>query len=89
MRTSLHNIRSAEAYLKGEMPTEEALVFEARLLTDPVLRMQVRFQQKAYALLRLLYRKQLKQEATAVEEQLFNSPDKEAFRQQISQLFKS
>jgi hypothetical protein len=87
MRTSLNNIRQTEDYLKGQMEPVEALLFKARLLTNPLLRMNVRLQQKAYSLISFFHRNQLKQEVNAVHEQLFNDPEKEAFRQQISHIF--
>lgn len=83
----MNNIRQTEAYIKGEMQPEEALLFEAQLLTNPLMRIDLRLQQKAYSLIRLFHRKKLKEEIAAVQEQLFNDPEKEAFRQQISRLF--
>lgn len=88
MRTSLNNIRQAEAYIKGRLAPQESLLFEARLLTDPLLRLNLRMQQKAYTLIRMFHRKKLKEEVAGVHEQLFNDPEQAAFRQQIKQLFK-
>ncbi|AHM58379.1 hypothetical protein D770_00525 [Flammeovirgaceae bacterium 311] len=89
MRTSLNNIRQTEAFLHAQLPPQEAILFEARLLTDPLLRLNLRLQQKAYSLIRMYYRKKLKEEVSDVHEQLYNDPQQSAFKQQIQQLFKS
>ena len=87
MRTSLNNIRQAEKYLSGQLKPEDSLVFKARLLTSPLLRLDVHFQQQAYRFIHLFHRKKLKQEVESVHDQLFSNPAKEAFRQQIFHIF--
>jgi hypothetical protein len=87
MRNSLTEIAQAEAFLQETMPPRERLVFEARVLTNPLLRVNLFFQKKAYGLLKLYHRQQLKKEVQAVEQRLFQDPEKKAFQQQIHHLF--
>jgi hypothetical protein len=88
MRTSLTEIQQAEQYLHLQMNPEDRLVFEAQMLTNPILKTNVGLQQKVYRLLRLFHRRQLKQETEALHQSLFNDPRKSEFRQSILQLFK-
>lgn len=88
MRTSLAEIQQTEKYLLGEMDPGDALVFEARMLSNPLLKMNVFFQKKAYAVLRAYHRKKLKEEAEAIHQLLFNDPAKKDFREKIFQCFK-
>jgi len=87
MRTSLTDIQQTEKYIKGEMSAGDALVFEARLITSPLLRTNMFFQQKCYALLQLYNRKKIKEAAETVHNRLFTDPGKADFQQCINQLF--
>jgi hypothetical protein len=87
MRTSLNNIKELEAYHEGKLIPQEALLAEARLLSNPLMRMNFFFQKKAYAIVQLYHRKKLKEEAQAVHEHLFTDPAKGEFQQKIYQLF--
>jgi hypothetical protein len=88
MRTSLTEIQQTEKFLLGEMPPEDALVFEARMLSNPLLKMNVFFQRKVYAVLRAYHRKKLKEETEAVHQRLFSDPAKKDFREMIFRHFK-
>ena len=88
MRTSLNDIRSAEQFLLGEMEPAGALVYEARLLTDPQLAENVSLQQRLYNLLRFYHRRKLKAEAEAVHQRLFSDPAKKDFRERLLHQFK-
>jgi len=87
MKTSWNNIRTTEQYLSGNMNTEETLLFKAKLLTDPVLRLQVALQEKTYQLVRLFARKEMKAKLEITYQQLFHNPEKQAFQQSILQYF--
>lgn len=87
MRTSLNDIKKAEQYLHTQLAPEEALLFEARLLTNPLLKLNLLFLKKVYSIVALYHRKKLKEEAEAVHQRLFNNPDKAAFRKEIYNLF--
>ena len=88
MRTSLTDIHQTELYLHRRMENGDALVYEARLLTDPVLKMNTRFQQQVYKLLRLFHLKTVKNEVMEVQQQLFAADEHTAFRREIESLFK-
>ncbi len=88
MRTSLIELQQTEQYLQGAMGAGDRLVFEARLLTNPTLKMNMRFQQQAYKLLRLFHLKEVKREVAEVQQQLFTSDEHAAFRREVQSLFK-
>ena len=87
MKTSWNNIKTIEQYLSGNLKTEEALLFKAKLLTDPALRLQVALQEKTYHLVRLFARKEIKAQLEITHRKLFRNSAKEAFTQSILQLF--
>ena len=76
MRTSLNEIQQAEKFLQQEMNPGDKLVFEARMLTNPVLKMNLFFQQKVYTIVRRYHLKKLKEEAEIAHQRLFNDPAK-------------
>jgi len=88
MRISLNDIRSIENYLEGTLTPEESLVFQAKLLSDPVLKWNVYVQQKVYSILHLYHRKKLKEEAETIHQRLFGDPMRVDFQQAVYQLFK-
>jgi hypothetical protein len=88
MKTFLNNSRTTERYLLGKIDPSERFLFEARLLIDPGLRMDLQAQKEAYALIKMYHRKKLKEELENLHQQLFRDPDKAVFKQQIIQLFK-
>jgi hypothetical protein len=88
MKTSWNNTELIEQYLKGQLNVDDALVFEANLLVDPFLRMNVFLQKKIYLLITLYGRKKLKAEIEQVHNHLFENPDKIIFQERIHQLFK-
>ena len=87
MRASLNEIRETEQFLSGQLDSEEALVFEARLLTNPVLRVNMLIQQKIYRIVKAFHRKQLKQELTTIHADLFSSPEKIEFQKKVLHYF--
>jgi len=88
MRTSLNDIQKIENYLGGKLNSNESLVFQARLLIDPVLKLNVYVQQKVYSILLLYHRRKLKEEAEIVHQRIFSDPQKVDFQQAILQRFK-
>jgi hypothetical protein len=89
MRTSLNEIKETENYLDKKTTGSDALLFEARLLTQPSLRLDVHLQRKLLRLVQLFHRKKVRQDLETIHQQLFADPEKVAFRQSILQLFKS
>ena len=87
MKTSWNNPRTIERFLSGALGTGEALLFRARLLTDPDLRITVAQQKKAYALVQQYGRQQMKSRLEAIHQSLFRDPGKKGFQQQVQQYF--
>jgi hypothetical protein len=87
MRTSLNEIKKIELFLLARLSPPESLLFEARILTNPILRMNVVLQQKIYTVVRAYHRKQLKIELKAIQRDLFSDPNKRDFQQTIRQHF--
>jgi hypothetical protein len=88
MRTSLNEIRDAEKYLFKQLNTEDSLLFEAKMVINPLLRLNVSIQKKVYSLLKMYHRKKLREEFEIIHDKLFNHPDKRAFQESVHQLFK-
>ena len=87
MRTSLIETEQIEAHLLQLLDTGDTLVFEARLLLEPEFREKVLWQQKAYRMVHLYGREQLKEEIGAVHQKLFTEEQHKGFRQKILSLF--
>ena len=88
MRTSLIETEQIDAHLMQRSDTGESLVFEAKMLLDTELKEKVQWQQKAYHLVKLYGRDQLRQEIEAVHQKLFSEERHKTFRQRIMSLFK-
>lgn len=89
MRTSLNDIRLAEKHILKTLEPGESLVFQARLITEPVLRWNVHLLRKVRDVLALRQRKAIKTEMESIHNRLFTHPAKADFQKQIFQLFKS
>jgi hypothetical protein len=87
MRPSLTEIKQTGQYLCREMNPQDAAVFQALLLTDPILSVNTHYLEKVFSLLRLYHRKKLKEEAIAMHNKLFTDPCMADFQQKIWQLF--
>jgi hypothetical protein len=87
MRTSLNELKQAEDFLSGNMEPEEQVVFRAKLLIDPSLRVNVASQHKVYGLVRQYGRKKIREEIESVHQSLFREPSHKTFREKIYSLF--
>jgi hypothetical protein len=88
MRTSLNNTRLIENYLDGKLSPGDRLVFEARLVLNRSLRMDLHFQKKTYVFVKMYHHKKLKEEMEALHCRIFGDPNESAFQQSIYRLFK-
>ena len=84
---TLRETREIEEYLMNEMDPANRVVFEAKLLIDPILRIRTQFQRTVYAIIRRSARRQLKSELERIHVQLFNDPSRLRFQQEILKLF--
>jgi hypothetical protein len=87
MTTSLQEIKKIERYILGQMPIEEKLVFEAQVLTNPVLKEGVFLQRLTYHIVKLYNRRKLKRQLENLHHKLLEDPTKEDFRKSIRQSF--
>lgn len=84
---TLREIKQIDRYLLGKMSTASRLVFEARLLIDPLLKLRVEGQRRLYTIIRLSGRRKLKAEVGLIHYQLFDDPGKRDFQREVFQLF--
>jgi anti-sigma factor RsiW len=87
MRASLNEIHETEQFLSGQLDNEDALVFEARLLTNPVLRVNVFIQQNIHIAIKIFYRRKIKQRLRAIHADLFTDPEKMEFQKKVLHYF--
>jgi hypothetical protein len=60
MRKPLHDIQETEHYLLNRMDEPDRLLFEAKMIIDPLLKINAVYQKKTYAIIRWFARKQQK-----------------------------
>lgn len=87
MRTSLNEIKEIEGYLLKANSVEKRLIQEARLCIDADFAENVALQKEAYVQVKAYARKQLKEEISTVEQQLFTKPEHIGFRQKVLRFF--
>jgi hypothetical protein len=85
---TLREIKQIDQYLRGKLRPELRLLFEARMLVDPLLKVQVDCQRKIYAIVCAFGRRKIKEEANRIHHRLFNDPSRIEFQQNILDLFK-
>ncbi len=88
MRTSLNNIKLIDDYLLGNLPTGEALLFEANTLLNNQLAEDVMLQKKTHNIIEQYGRQSIKAEIAAVQQTLATAPQYHGFMQRIANLFK-
>ncbi|WP_347160249.1 hypothetical protein [Pontibacter chitinilyticus] len=71
MRPELEEIQRVEAFLHGQLPEQEELDIEIRMLWDQPWKQQIAQQQLAYTAVREAGRLQLRQELQAIHQRLF------------------
>jgi hypothetical protein len=70
------------------MDAGNRLLFEARLLISPLLRIDLYYQKKAYHFIKMYHRKKLKEELETTHQHIFSDTGNLVFRQKIYNLFK-
>lgn len=86
MKTLL-DVKQIDRYLLGKMSIASRLLFEARLIIDPALKLRVECQQRLYSVIKTSGRRQLKSEAARIHHQLFSDPARHEFQSNVFQLF--
>lgn len=88
MRTSLNEIKLIDEHLLNNGSTENALLFDAMRIINPVLNEQIAWQKDTHEVIKHYGRKKLKAEIEAVHQKLFNEADHKSFRQRILSFFR-
>jgi len=89
MRISLNNIREIESYIEGTMDRNDAVLFEEKMRSDSLLRLNVSLQEKVLSIIRMYHRKRLKIELEELHQRIFNDPGKVTFRERVMGIFRS
>ena len=84
---TLGETKEIDRYLLGKMSIASRLLFEARVLIDPTLKLRVEWQQRLYSIVKRSGRRQMKSEVALIHYQLFNHPEKHEFQTNVFQLF--
>ena len=84
MRTSLNETKQIDDYLFHSVDVH---LFEAKLILQPALREKLQWQQRAYELVNMYGRQQLKAEIEAVHQKLFSEPEHRGFCRTIRAFF--
>ncbi|MEL6560812.1 MAG: hypothetical protein AAFQ94_21640 [Bacteroidota bacterium] len=89
MRISLIETQEIDRYLNDEMTTMSRLVFESRMLVDPLLKEKVEHQKKANELIKVYGRQKLKQEIRNIDQMLFSDAKFKSFQTKVFTIFNS
>ena len=84
---TLNEVKQIENYLFGKLNTPSRLVFEARMLINPVLKLNVECQKRLYSIVKLSGRLKIKSEVEQIHTRLFSDPENKTFQQSMRQLF--
>lgn len=84
MKTSLVETKLLDDHITGHLTGGEKLLFEARMIIDPVLRLNIHMQRKLYKLVKAYSRREVRSEVTCVEKKLFQN---DSFRREINSIF--
>ena len=88
MKISWNDTGRIERYLNDGLSKEEKILFEAQLVLDPHLKLNVRLQKQIHSLIKLYGRRKMKAEIGKIHYKLFQSREHVIFQQRIQQLFK-
>lgn len=88
MRTSLNEIRELEDWLLKQGELSDRLVTEAKVLSNPELQENAKWQAQTYDLVAAYGRQKLREEIRQVEKQLIMSPKYRSFQDRIRSIFK-
>jgi hypothetical protein len=84
MRKPLHDIQETELYLLNRMDAPDRLLFEAKMIVDPQLKINAVYQRKTYAIIRWFARRQQKNRLNSVYDSVMS--DKK-FSAKINSIF--
>lgn len=87
MKTSPNNTREIESFLEGDMPPQDELLFRARLLIDPFLRVDTAAQKTTCSVIRAFGRRRTRKLLEKVFNDITQDPAKDHFTKDIKSLF--
>lgn len=87
MKTSPNNTREIESFLKGDMPPQDKLLFRARLLIDPFLRIDTAVQKTTYTVVKAFGRRRTRRLLEKTFDDITRDPAKDHFMNEIKNLF--
>ncbi len=88
MKTSLGKLQQFEDCILGRTTGDQRMLFEAKLLLDPVLWEDAHWQQKTYRIVRDYGRQRLRSELEQVHQMLFTTPQHRKFRDKVLDFFR-
>ncbi|MGN6434931.1 MAG: hypothetical protein ACTHMM_00300 [Agriterribacter sp.] len=88
MKISWNDNRHIERYLNSELSEEEKILFEAQLVLDPHLKLNVGLLKRIHSLIKLYGRRKMRAEIGKIHHKLFQNPEHVIFQQRIQRLFK-
>lgn len=87
MKTSWLETLFIDTHFQNKLKSADQVLFNARLLVDPLFKSTVHFQQKTYQLVTAFGRRKLKSEIKQVEKELFEHLQHEDFQNKVKVLF--
>lgn len=84
MRKPLHDIQETEHYLMNRMDEPDRLLFEAKMIIDPQLKINAAYQRKTYTVIRWFARRQQKIRLESLYNRVMND---KSFAAKINTIF--
>lgn len=87
MKTFWSDIKRIEDFLHGNLDHEESLLLEAKAVVDPLLRVRINFQKKAYGMIKMYGRSKIRSALEIQHKRLFSDPEKDSFCKRVNGIF--
>lgn len=87
MKIWTSNISHIDDYVTGKLIQEDRVLFEARLVLDPVLKFHVTLHKRIISVAKLYGRKKVKAEIEGISRRLFRDPSKKEFQRSVRKTF--
>jgi hypothetical protein len=84
----LNNIKEIDDHVLGLTTPQDNLLFEAKMILNPELGLDVAWHRQTLTLVQQYGRKKLRADIEAIHQQLFSQPEHRSFRQTILRFFK-
>lgn len=89
MKTSISDVIQTEKFILDELPADERVLFEARLIVESDLRFNILYHRLVHRLVAFNHRRKIKLELENIHERLFQDPNKLHFKESVLKHFKS